>query len=300
MLALVPWLLERPGASLSETADAFGVEVATIRRDLGHLDFCGLPGLGGGVLFDVTLVDDRVVVRMADELRRPVRPTASEALRLVLTIDAVGRVLGDELPALRTAIGKVRDALGVPPDAVQVVEPAPAAPVATVRRAIDEDRRVRITYRARGADAATTRDVDPFALHVLDGAWYVQGHDHRADGLRSFRIDRIVALEVLDQARGVVAPPQLPPPRYRPRDDDLVVELELAPGARWVADAVVRDHLEEREHGRARLVFRTDRPEFVSELVLMAGGDAVVVRPARIAAAVRDRARTALARYAAR
>jgi hypothetical protein len=131
MLTLVPWLLERPGASLTETAEQFGVDERTIRRDLGHLDFCGLPGLGGGDLFEVELVGDRIVVRMADELRRPLRPTPREALRLVLTVDAVAEALGDELPALRSAVAKVRDALGIPEVVADVLEPSEGASSAT-------------------------------------------------------------------------------------------------------------------------------------------------------------------------
>jgi proteasome accessory factor C len=298
MLALVPWLLERPGASLEETAAAFGVGPATIRRDLGHLDFCGLPGLGGGDLFDVSLVGDRIVVQLADELRRPVRPTPSEALRLVLTLDAVVRVLGDELPALRTAVAKVRRALGVPDGAVEVVEPTPSGPVVALRRALADARRVRLRYRARGAEETSTREVDPLALHVLDGSWYLQAHDLGADELRAFRLDRVVDLEVLDQPRTTAVPDELPPPRYRPGPDDLEVVLDLAPGARWVADAVVADRVEPDADGRVRLTFRTDRPAWVAELVVMAGGQARVVAPVELARQVRERAVAALGRYA--
>jgi proteasome accessory factor C len=297
MLALVPWLLERPGASVAETAQAFAVTEATLRRDLAHLDFCGLPGLGGGDLFDVSIVGDRVVVQMADELRRPLRPTPSEALRLVLTLDAVGEVLGDELPALRTAVAKVRDALGVPVDAVEVVAPSATAQVTVLRRAVADARRTRLRYRGRGEDAAAEREVDPFALHVLDGAWYLQAHDHASGELRSFRVDRIEDLEVLAQPITQLPPDELPPPRYRPAEGDLTVVLDLAPAARWIVDAVVRDAIEERGDGVVRLTFRTDRPTWVVELVLMAGGAASVVAPSEVASLVRDRARAALERY---
>jgi proteasome accessory factor C len=298
MLALVPWLLERPGATVAETAETFGVDAATIERDLGHLDFCGLPGLGGGDLFDVSLVGDRIVVQLADELRRPVRPTPSEALRLVLTLDAVVRVLGDELPALRSAVAKVQQALGVPEGAVEVVEPTPTGLVLDLRQALADERRVRMRYRARGSEDASTREVDPLALHVLDGAWYLQAHDHGAGELRAFRLDRVVDLEVLDQPRTTPVPADLPPPRYRPRPDDLEVVLDLAPGARWVADAVVADQLDAGAGGHVRLTFRTDRPAWVAELVVMAGGQARVVAPPELAARVRDRASRALATYA--
>jgi len=283
MLTLVPWLLERPGATLTETAEAFGVGADTIRRDLDHLDFCGLPGLGGGDLFDVRLVGERIVVQMADELRRPLRPTPSEALRLVLTLDAVSEVLGEELPTLRSAVAKVRDALRVPEGAAAVVEPTASTTVVTARRAVTGGHRIRLHYQGRTDDRPQRREVDPWGLHVVDGVWYLQGHDHGARDGRSFRLDRVAGLEVLDEPVQVAAPDVLPTPRYVPGPDDAEVVVETAPSGRWLADALDLDAVDELADGGARLRLRTDAPQWVARLVLMAGGDARVVSPQDLA-----------------
>jgi len=296
MLTLVPWLIERPGASVAETAAAFGVDERTIRRDLSHLDLCGLPGLGGGDLFEVDVVGDRIVVRMADELSRPLRPTPREALRLVLTADAVLEVLGDELPALRSAVVELRAALGIPQVTADVVGPDPAAAVPAARRAIADHNRVRLTYQGRGDDAPRDRKVDPWALHVTDGVWYLQGHDHDAAAMRTFRLDRVGGLEVLDLPVTVPAPDDLPAPRYAPGPDDLEVELELDASAAWLLDAVEAEEVIPVDHGN-RVRLRTDAPGWVARLVLMAGGGARVASPASLAEEVRGQADRALARY---
>lgn len=282
MLTLVPWFLERPGASLDEAADAFGVSATVIRRDLGHLDFCGLPGLGGGALFDVSLVGDRVVITMADELRRPLRPTPSEALRLVLTVDAVAGALGDQLPALRSGIGKVRAALGIPEDVADVLDADDVGGLDPLRRALRDERRVRLTYQGRSDGQPATREVDPWALHVQDGVWYLQGHDHGVQDRRTFRVDRILDVEVLAAPVAVPVPEHLPPPRYVPGPDDLEVVLDVRAEARWLEGAVVVDEVEDRADGGARLTLRTDAPAWVARLVLMAGGAARVVSPAHL------------------
>jgi proteasome accessory factor C len=297
MLTLVPWLLERPGASLAETAEQFGVDERTIRRDLGHLDFCGLPGLGGGDLFEVELVGDRIVVRMADELRRPLRPTPREALRLVLTVDAVAEALGDELPALRSAVAKVRDALGIPEVVADVLEPSEGRFVSDSRRAVATGRRIVLSYQGRADDAPQRRELDPWALHVVDGSWYLQGHDHGVGELRTFRLDRVAHLEVTDTPCTVAAPDVLPPPRYAPGPDDLEVVLDLTVAGRWLLDAVDVDEVTEREGGGAQVRLRTDAPSWVARLVLTAGGDATVVAPASLREEVARLARAALARY---
>jgi predicted DNA-binding transcriptional regulator YafY len=297
MLTLVPWLLERPGASLAETAEQFGVDERTIRRDLGHLDFCGLPGLGGGDLFEVELVGDRIVVRMADELRRPLRPTPREALRLVLTVDAVAEALGDELPALRSAVAKVRAALGIPELVADVLEPGEGRFVSDARRAVASGRRIVLAYQGRADDAPQRRELDPWALHVVDGSWYLQGHDHGVGELRTFRLDRVADLEVTDIPCEVAAPDVLPPPRYAPGPDDLEVVLDLTVAGRWLLDAVDVDELTEREGGAARVRLRTDAPSWIARLVLTAGGDAVVVDPPELREEVARLAQAALARY---
>jgi len=286
MLTLVPWLMERPGATLDEAADAFGVAPDVIRRDLGHLDFCGLPGLGGGDLFDVSLVGERIVVSMADELRRPLRPTPHEALRLVLTVDAVADALGGDLPALRSAVDKVREALGIPEDVADVLEEAAPASLDAVRGALRERRRIRIGYQGRSDAQPVQREVDPWALHVRDGVWYLQGHDHGVGEGRTFRLDRIADIEVSAEHLREPPPAQLPPPRYAPGDDDAEVVLDLAPAARWVEAALLVDEVEEGEDGGARVHLRTDAPRWIARLVLMAAGGATVVVPDEVATEV--------------
>jgi proteasome accessory factor C len=294
MLALVPWLLERPGASLSEAADAFGVSERAIRADLGHLDFCGLPGLGGGDLFEIDIVGDRVILRMADELRRPLRPTPSEALRLVLTVDAVADVLGNEVPALRTAVAKVRAALGVPDEVADVLADQPTALLSVLRRALDDQRQLEVEYQGRADDRPRRRRIHPWGLHVEDGRWYLQGHDDDADAARIFRLDRILDARALPEPIGVERPDPLPVPRYQPGDGDQLVVLELEPSARWLEEAIEVDTVEDVANDRRRIRFRTGAPGWIAELVLTAAGGARVVEPSSLRARVRDQASSAL------
>ncbi len=298
MLTLVPWLLERPGASLSEAAAAFGTEPATIRRELLHLDFCGLPGLAGGDLFEVELVGDRVVLGMADELTRPLRPTPQEAYRLVLTLDAAVVALGDDLPQLRAAVDKVRGVLGIPEQQADVVpDDEDTALLAAARAAVRDQRRVRLRYRGRSDEEPTTREIDPWTLDLVDGQGYLQGFDHGVGERRVFRLDRVLGFEPTEIPVLTPAPAQLPPPRYVPGPDDLEVELRLQRGARWLLDAIDADRIEEHADGTTWCVLRTDAPEFIARLVLSGGGDLEVVRPASLRARVRELAEAALANY---
>ncbi len=298
MLTLVPWLLERPGATVQDIAAAFATDEGTIRVELDHLDYCGLPGLGGGALFDVTIVGDRVSVRMADELRYPMRPSPPEALRLLLIATAAERVAGQDLPALRSAIEKLHRALGVPPGAVTVLDAEPDEDVAVLRDAIASRVRVRFEYRGRGDAEPAPRTVEPWAVELSEGAWYLHGLDVGSGEARVFRLDRAHGITSTSEPVQAQAPEAIESPVYVPAEDDLEVELLLQPSAAWLLDAVSADDVEQIEGDRSLVRLRTGSPEWFARLVLMTGGGAEVVQPAVLRERVRSRAHEALDRLA--
>jgi len=56
LLALVPYLLARPGVRVADVAATFGVPEERLRKDLDLLWVCGLPGHGPGDLIDVEIL----------------------------------------------------------------------------------------------------------------------------------------------------------------------------------------------------------------------------------------------------
>ena len=62
LLALVPYLLARPGVRFAEVAEVFGVTEDRLRKDLNLLWVCGLPGHGPGDLIDVEFEGDTITL----------------------------------------------------------------------------------------------------------------------------------------------------------------------------------------------------------------------------------------------
>jgi len=95
LLALAPYLQVRTDVSLSQVAADFGVTPEQIRKDLGVLWMCGLPGLTPDKMIDVDFEaieeDPEGVVRIdnADFLARPVRLGSSEASALIVALRAL-------------------------------------------------------------------------------------------------------------------------------------------------------------------------------------------------------------------
>jgi len=317
MLALVPYLQDRAGVPVDQVAGDFAVPPATIVDDLNVLWFCGLPEAVSGEMIDVDMeaLEADGVVRLdnAEYLDRPLRLTVHEALALIVALRALREVAaggategdaGGATGAVDRALAKLESAAGdgaAAADRVQVL----AAPVdeqvlAEAQRAVGARRRVHLDYLVPARDETTSRDVDPMRLFTAEGQTYLEGWCHRAEGVRLFRLDRVVALRVLEVEAA-------PPPDARPRDlsaglfqagDDAVAAvLELAPAARWIAEYHPVEQLAETADGRLRVRMRVGDQAWLRRLVLRASGAVTVVEPEALAADVRETARHALVGY---
>jgi len=297
ILVLVPWLLERPGAHVNEIAEAFRSTPEQIRKDLALLDFCGLPGLRGGDLFDVTIVNDRATIDLADELRRPLKPTPSEAVRMVLLVDAVRVALDDTVPALASASLKLRAMLALPPERLGIVAGGEFDhPLAILRDAITARRQVSFAYFGRNDAVPKPRQVDPVRLHVLDGSWYLEAFDHDRNEGRIFHTDRMTDVSVLDTRAADHDLASLVP-AYTPQADDAQVELTITKPGQWILDhlTLIEQFATADGHITARL--RTDALPYIARLVFMARGTVTVTAPPRLRDMIATLAANAMARY---
>jgi predicted DNA-binding transcriptional regulator YafY len=308
LLALVPYVVSRKVVGLAETAAAFGVSERDLVDDLNLLWCVELRAPDPYCPIDLSYEGGEIVVSQAESMGRPLRLAVDEASALLVAL----RMLA-ELPALedRSAtsrlIAKLEAAAGEAASvsaqvAVQVdLHGDGAEDLATqLNAAIAARRRVHLRYYVPGRDEATERDVDPMHLHVVEGRPYLEGWCLRAEGMRLFRLDRVLALTVLDQ-------PASPPPEaterdvgqglFRPSPDDVHVELELSAEGRWVAEDYPCESVSELPDGRLRVVLSTPDTRWVRRLALRLGEDGRVISPPELMAEVRDMATAALANY---
>ncbi|MFT5222869.1 MAG: putative DNA-binding transcriptional regulator YafY [Glaciecola sp.] len=297
MLAMVPWLLAREGPTVDETMMAFDISEAQVHQDVERLNFCGLPGYRGGDLFECDLIGDRIVLSMADELRRPLRLGPAESVRMVLLLETAVRILDHDVPALLSGLAKVRRAAGVPDTVTVDVDTAATTWAAQLRHAVRAKKRVHFGYQGRADESPRRRSVDPWSVHVQAGQLYLQGHDIDAQDGRSFRLDRVTSLELSAEPVTTEAPASLPDPHYEPSPQDIRITLELAPRARWIAEVLEPESLVDRKNGGAKIVVRTDAPRWIEQLVLQGSGQARVIAPKSFRDGVAQRASAALARY---
>jgi predicted DNA-binding transcriptional regulator YafY len=192
-----------PGITADRLADRLGVSERAVRRYVGILREAGIPmesvrGPYGGY-------------RLGRGLRLPpLMFSAAEALGLVMAVldghhaasdpdDLVGSALGKIVRALPEPVAAqaeaVRRTTAPAPDRA-AARPDPDTTTALVQ-ACSNHRRVRLGYRSE-AGSQWVIEVDPWAVVVRHGRWYLLCRNHTADARRAYRIDRVRGVEVLE------------------------------------------------------------------------------------------------------
>lgn len=225
-LRVLEILQTRPGTKADELAARLGVTERAARRYVGVLREAGIPvesarGPYGGY-------------RLGRGTRLPpVVFTEAEALGLAMAVldgqpapadadDLVGSALGKVIRALPDNVGRqaaaLREHAATAPHR-HSARPDPATTSALVA-AVAARRRVVVTYRSESGTEWQS-EVDPWAVVVRYGRWYLLCHSHRAGAVRTYRVDRVHAVRQTAHDFQV------------PADLDPVAALEENLGAGW-------------------------------------------------------------------
>jgi len=263
-----------PGITADRLGDKLGVSERAARRYVGILREAGIPiestrGRYGGF-------------RVGRGLRLPpLMFSATEALGLVMAVldghhdasdptDPVGSALGKIVRALPEPVAAqaeaVRRTTAPAPDRA-AVRPDPGT-TATLVQACSNHRRVRLDYRSE-AGAEWLVEVDPWAVVVRHGRWYLLCRSHAKDARRAYRIDRVRDVEVLDE---IFSPPaDLDPVAVLEQhlavgweyDVELVIDAPVESVMRCLPRALGR--LEPLDAETTRLVGSTSNPAWYAE-----------------------------------
>ncbi len=287
LLALVPWVMDHPAATVDEVCARFSMTRAALMADLELLFVSGVPPYGPGDLIEAWVDGDRVHIGLAEFFARAPRLTWREAAGLYLA----GRALAalpevDERGALTRALVKLETVL--PADQLAQVQDLDrkvsvdldgddleTARRTALVRAAAAGRRVVLEYYSGSRDALTRRKVDPWLVWAASGHWYLTGWCHLVSGERLFRVDRVVAF-----------------------DEGLVCELDLAGPAEWAAEYFPILGSERAPDGRLRMRLAARELSWVVRLVLRLAPHAEPVSPPELRTAVAEAARRGLAAYA--
>ncbi|HEV3380531.1 MAG TPA: WYL domain-containing protein [Trebonia sp.] len=304
LLALVPYVVSRESVGLADAATAFGMTERELVDDLNLVWCVELKAPDPYCPIDLSYEGGEISVSQAESIARPLRLAADEASALLVALRMVQDVNGRSDEALTRLIAKLEAGAGAAGAAsaqlaVDIIPNGPAM-TADIRLALAAGRRLHLRYYVPGRDEATERDVDPMRMLVVEGRTYLEGWCRRAEGVRLFRLDRIMELTVLEVPASVpeeAEPVDIEQGLFRPSPSDLLVEIELSADARWVAEYTPCESVTEMGEGRLRIALRTPDTRWVKRLILRLGEVARVISPQELATEVRAEAAAALALY---
>ncbi|HWK20034.1 MAG TPA: WYL domain-containing protein [Microbacteriaceae bacterium] len=235
-LAFVPYLQGRGPVAVAEAAAHFGYPEAFIRDSVLKIMTMGIPGETGMYLAQDLFDFDLGALERHDELVL-VQHVAIDDVPRISAREAAGLLAGLRLLGADPAVAGVADFESLRAKLARGAAEAPAEPVvafsaagsphfAPLRDAITAGRRVAFDYRNADGTSAR-RDVDPIRLDSTDAELYLRGWCYLRGALRTFRLDRISALQVLDVAaeRGS-ADLELSEIGFDPGPDDGIVTIE--------------------------------------------------------------------------
>jgi predicted DNA-binding transcriptional regulator YafY len=284
-----------PGISGEKLGQRLGVSDRAARRYVGILREAGIPidstpGRYGGY-------------RVGRGFRLPpLMFSTAEALGLMMAAleghhrssdpaDPAGSALNKIIRVLPTSVAEPAEAMRqliTPPRLVEDSYPDPET-TAELVQASKAGHRLRIGYRRGDDDLAM--DVDPWAVSVRHGRWYLLCWSHTKDARRVLRVDRVTTIDVLPES--FTPPADLDPVRAIQEqfsegwkyEVEVLIDAPIALVERWIARNLGR--LEEVDADHTRLIGSTDEPGWYAYRIASIEARFRVVRPSELRDAVR-------------
>ena len=309
LLAMVPWLLQRPGVTLEKTAKHFGITIEQLTIDLYQLVVCGVPGYGPDQLVDIDFYDgERIWVTDPQTLNVPMRLTADELMAHSIALRYLSQLPGttakEEIGFLAAKLDGAASELGFP--SVSSLLDVGEHPNLELEELIADGlaRGVKISFKYSAADNShTQRTVSPQRVFRVDDFLYLEAVCDQAEAMRLFRLDRIGSACLSDEvmtnvsdfhADSISSPTN--PLVLGPSDSAQRATLRLFDAALWLSE---EDWVETdpAEPGVIRVPFLN--PDWLFRWVLSLGPDVTLLEPPEVAERVSRAIHSGLSRLQA-
>lgn len=309
LLNLIMLLQREPNSPASRLAEALDVSVRTVQRYITMLEEMGVPvyaerGSQGGY----SLVRG---YRMPPLVLSP-----EEAVAVSLGTSAMSVLWGNLFrTSAQSAMSKIANVLpeeqlrevrwaqdslltrGLPRTNPGVDEPLLEALYQASRRCQQVD----IVYQGRGREQAEARRINPYALIYSWGQQYCVAYCHLRGAMRSFRVDRMLSLQPLEEH--FTKPDDFDPNEYLNQDADdrpmIRVRLLFAPQYAELARdyACCWDSTETRADGSLVAEYLTADLDMARCRVMSFAPKATVLEPPELIANIQQAAQAVLEQY---
>lgn len=289
LLDLVPFLLSHQGISISDLATHFKVEKDVIIDDLNTLWMCGLPGYTPLELIDLAFDSGYVTIRNAAPLAYVRTMSSSEIVSLALGLDLLRDSLlnlgNEQVSRIDRLSQRLRSQIGAHISIASGTQTAHRSMIATsIARRVP----VEMTYYSSTTDQETRRIVTAYDFFQENDVEYFQAYCHTSNGMRTFRVDRIVTASLAQESQEIVNDKKQKSERIR-------VGATVKSLDRTSAEAF-RLAFEELEVG-ASVALEAFSSDWLVRAIMAGAGSLVVEEPSEIRQLVRRSIDSAIALY---
>jgi predicted DNA-binding transcriptional regulator YafY len=205
VLAVLELLQSRPNISGPELSARLEMDVRTVRRYITHLQDAGIPveaniGRYGGYrlrpgfkLPPLLFTEEEATAIMLGLLGTSWLEIGQPSIAIEGALAKISRVLPlrarERLQAVSSHLFFFPSQQETRPDISLVI---------SLSEAIGQQQRIAMDYRSR-RDQVTHRKVEPYGIVGWEGSWYLVGYCCLRQDHRTFRLDRIQRVEVLEE-----------------------------------------------------------------------------------------------------
>jgi len=200
-LDLIPFIVENPGLSIEDLARVFSTTPKEITKDLNLLFVCGLPGYSPLELIDLAFEDGYVSVIDPQNLDKPRKLSRREVFAIILGLEAMISLRAENDP-VRQEIENLRSKMATLMADANIhiasskVGATPTPHLADLEKSLSQRTLLEIRYLSGNSDKESVRKIRPNFLYTENGFIYLRAFCFNSRGERTFRVDRIVSLEV--------------------------------------------------------------------------------------------------------
>jgi len=198
-----------------------------------------------------------------------------DLFELNIALREASRVYTD--PAIFSAVGKIENTIQA---FVNVDSPINEPMLAQVQAAVEHHEQIKIEYTPGVEEESRVRSIEPREIKVLNGHTLVRAYCTTRQAWRTFRVDRIRSVlaksPVTEQREPDAALNWLT--QVGDEGDEVVAIVE--PYRRWLFEPLPNAQWCVLDDGRSAVRFRVADTRFLDNLMLQAGGGAVIATPA--------------------
>ena len=285
LFKIIYYLLDKGRATAPELAERFEVSVRTIYRDIDSLSGAGIPiyaeaGRNGGIhLMDDFVLDQAVfseeekqeILSALQSINIAKNSNASQTLQKLSALFQLGSEHWLEVDFSRWGNE------GFDNEKFELL-----------KSAIIRCRTIKIQY-AGSSQAITERTVQPLKLIFKAKAWYLNAFCTEKQVFRTFKLNRILDLEVLQETflrRHVPKPPDAPEPEYNQITLRFPKEM-----AYRVYDEFDKDQIQQLANGDLIASAKMPEDPWLTGFLLSFGTQVEILSPAYLRDAVAEQAK---------